>query len=312
MHATIKQSAWEDGAKLFKQGERWFANFSHQRLNVKHPLGHNLNFHHWLAGVTDGDGCFSLTFTKKGGWAFDFKISLSLYNQRTLYFIKTNIGAGKVTYAGEGMCQYRIRDRDLLKKFILPIFDRHSLFSVKAYDYQVFKSALFILEDASLSTEEKNAGIQSLKAIAEEKKKTGISPAWNNNNVPCKSWVVGFHEAEGSFYITKKDENRYCHGYGLSQKTDRIIFDHFRSLFRIVAKVQRKKAGHWQLDTTNRRNLKTIRDYFKDTFKGVKSFEFRIWDRAFRHYGNAEKLKEVQAFMRRIRHPTSDSSEDEA
>ena len=40
------------------------------------------------------------------------------------------------------MVSLRIRNKDHLKNFILPIFDKYSMFSNKQYDYLRFKDAL--------------------------------------------------------------------------------------------------------------------------------------------------------------------------
>jgi hypothetical protein len=37
--------------------------------------------------------------------------------------------------------------------------------------------------------------------------------------------VVGFIEAEGSFYIVKKSATRYCHGFGVTQKLDKKVLE---------------------------------------------------------------------------------------
>ena len=38
-----------------------------------------------------------------------------------------------------------------------------------------------------------------------------------------KPWLVGFIEAEGSFYLTNKDSNRRVHGFGITPKLDEIV-----------------------------------------------------------------------------------------
>ena len=38
-----------------------------------------------------------------------------------------------------------------------------------------------------------------------------------------KYWVVGFTEAEGSFYLTKKGPSRIVHCFEITQKNDKIV-----------------------------------------------------------------------------------------
>lgn len=315
MHVTIKQSAWENGAPLFhpfsslsqgrrtreknRQRERWLTSTSHQRLNVKRPYRHSFEFNHWLAGLTDGDGHFSANITAQGSCEFTFKIALSTNNLQLLYYIKSKLKVGSVSYAGENTSQFRIRDTSDLKKYILPIFDQSPLFSIKAYDYEVFKQALGFMDDPTLSVLERNRRILFLQE-ASTLQKQHPSPAWNKK-VPCRSWIVGFTEAEGSFYIVKKEENRYSHGFGFTQKSDSHVLKHLRSVFGIRAKVKWNKNGFWGLDTTNSRSIETLKEYYKGCFKGNRSLDYRIWTRSLKHKGNPQKLLEIQTLMRRIR-----------
>jgi hypothetical protein len=47
-------------------------------------------------------------------------------------------------------------------------------------------------------------------------------------SIISKPWLIGFWEAEGSFYIVKKEEGRYVHGIGITQKTDIQILEIIR------------------------------------------------------------------------------------
>ena len=38
-----------------------------------------------------------------------------------------------------------------------------------------------------------------------------------------KEWLIGFTEAEGSFYLTKKGPNRIIHCFEITQKKDEIV-----------------------------------------------------------------------------------------
>jgi len=51
-------------------------------------------------------------------------------------------------------------------------------------------------------------------------------PIANSNEaskVISKSWLVGFVEAEGSFYLVTKDTNIIVHGFGITQKLDKVV-----------------------------------------------------------------------------------------
>jgi hypothetical protein len=56
------------------------------------------------------------------------------------------------------------------------------------------------------------------------------------------------------------------------------------------------------LDTTNSRCIENLIVYFKDQIKGMKAVEYRIWARSFfKHRGNPEALKQVQAQLNTLR-----------
>ena len=291
MLITMKQSAWD---KLY---------LSHQRLNVKYSFEQNFDFNWWLVGFTDGDGCFSI-IKSSSKWQLSFQISQSSYNLRILFFIKKMLGAGSISYASKNkkMSQFRIRDRKHIKSILFPLFDSCSFLTKKSIDYQAFKKVFYILEDNEISKEEKDLRILSIIEQKNSLSESYVHAAfWNSNSFPCKSWVIGFIEAEGSFYITKKGPERFSHGFGITQKHDKIVLESIRKLFHIQAKVRKNSQGFFSLDTTNFRSLSNILIYSKDCLKGVKSLEYRIWGRSFRDKGNPKKLHNVQKLLKKIR-----------
>jgi len=225
MCMSRRQCAWIVNKCLFT---------SHQRLNEEHlndnsnmisleqSKNHNAHikdqWEQWLVGFTDGDGNFHISH-QGDKWGLSYKLTQSRYNLRVLHYIKKQLGVGSITKDGT-KGQYFIRDRKIIETVIIPIFDKYPLLTTKYFDYVKLKKALVILNNTSLSKEYKN-----LKLLAIKNSKANsdyISPAWNNailpltdvtsvNNVMSKSWLVGFIEAEGSFYLTNKDSNRIVH-----------------------------------------------------------------------------------------------------
>ena len=109
-----------------------------------------------------------------------------------------------------------------------------------------------------------------------------ISPAWNNINLPLKTindvtnvmtkpWLVGFIEAEGSFYLVSKTSTRIVHGFGLTPKLDSIVLQGIKLTLHIPTAVKfRAKHNFYLLDTTNSRAIENIIEYFHSTMKGMK------------------------------------------
>lgn len=98
----------------------------------------------YLVGLFEGDGYFSIT--KKGKYlTYELGIELSIKDVQLIYKIKALLGVGVVSFRKRGeieMVTLRIRDKNHLKNFIIPIFDKYPMFSNKQYDYLSFKRVL--------------------------------------------------------------------------------------------------------------------------------------------------------------------------
>ena len=148
-----------------------------------------------------------------------------------------------------------------------------------------------------------------------------LSPAWNKITLPIalanearkvisKSWLIGFVEAEGSFYLVKKDQNRIVHGFGITQKLDRVVLEGIRHILHISTKViYKEKYNYYMIDTTNSRSIENVSEYFLNTMKGMKGVEYRIWSRSFnKHKGDYSELVKVQEVLRRLRTVRADNT----
>jgi hypothetical protein len=313
------QCAWLINKRFFTSSvnNKSCKTCNHQRLNEEHINGKHLNrasFEQWLVGFTDGDGNFHISHQGTGTstkWTLGYKLTQSAYNLRILNYIKKELGVGTITKDGTKV-QYFIRNRKIIETILIPIFDKYPLLTTKNFDYVKLKKALAILNNISMTREEQNS---KLLAIKETKpNKDYLSPAWNNANLPLtdvdsinhvmtKSWLVGFIEAEGSFYLTSKTPTRIVHGFGLTQKLDKIVLEGIGILLHIKNPVQYKELyNHYILDTTNSRAIENIIAYFKNTMKGVKSLEYRIWARSYtKDKGNHTNLSNIRDIVRKLR-----------
>ena len=311
-----RQYAWDKTITLFN---------SHQRLNVEHPnnihdhsrrinkskYGENKeNFHQWLVGFTDGDGSFTVYRSKEGKWTLFFKLTQSTYNLRILYYIKSQLGFGSVSFsAGNLNADFRIRDRKTIGSIIIPIFDKYPLLTSKYYAYSRFKEAYLILDNSSLTTQEKDKLLLDL--VNKQIPDNYISPAWAvvNNEVKdtneaklvmSKYWLVGFTEAEGSFYLLSKTPTRIVHAFEITQKLDVIVLKAI-SLILGINSVKTKKT-YYAVVTTGSRSIENIISYFNNCIKGMKAVEFRIWARSHVKFkGNHERLIKIREIIRNLR-----------
>jgi hypothetical protein len=281
----------------------------HQRLNVEHPS--YSWFCQWLVGVTDGDGTFSIS-KQENSWNLIFKIGQSSYNLRLLFYIKRMLGVGHISVEkSSDMACFRIRDRKQLAKVIFPIFDQFPLLTTKQFYYDRLKKAYNILEDNSLSKIERDQRMENL--LLTKPTADYVSPVWEGVTLPMSAenvkrivtdpWLVGFIEAEGSFYLVTKEKGlRIVHAFGLTQKLDWLVLEGIRIRLGIATKVVCKtKLGFNSLDTTNSRAIVNIGSFFLGKMKGMKAVEFKIWLRSQKHKGNFSKLESIQAFLRNLR-----------
>ena len=301
MFSTWGQSAWEENLNIIS---------SHQRLNVKQPT--NEWFEQWLVGFTDGDGSFSV-LRQSDKWSLTFKISQNTYNLRALHYIKKELGAGSIFVESKNdMAHFRIRDLKVINEKIFPIFDKYPLLTTKYFNYNIFKEAYRILDNKDLTKLEKSNLLENL--LLTKPSNSYISPVWDNVSKPLidaneakkiisKAWLIGFIEAEGSFYLVSKSINRIVHAFGLTQKLDQIVLEGIKIVLGISTKVVYKnKHNFYSLDTTNSRAILNIIEFFNNSMKGMKAVEYKIWARSFnKNKGNFEKLTKIREQMRKLR-----------
>jgi LAGLIDADG endonuclease len=120
--------------------------------------------------------------------------------------------------------------------------------------------------------------------------------------VISKSWLVGFTEAEGSFYLVVKGTERLVHAFELTQKLDRIVLE---GIAKILHMNVTDKKTYSTVVTCNKTTIIHIIDYYRDTMKGMKSLEYRIWSRSFskkkQDYATLFKTRELMRSIRSIR-----------
>ena len=265
----------------------------------------------WISGLTDGDGTFSFSLNNKlqCRWNCTFKIGASDRNAQMLQHCRRILGRGNVNLrAGKGGAEYRIRDRQVLKDFIVPLFQQHPLYTTKAFYFERWCRAIDVLECNAFSKEEKHKQLQALQG--QHPPTNYRAPAWGWKVPPSKGWVCGFTEAEGSFFIVNKggsEGERFVHSFGITQRLDPHVLEHIRSIFHIPATVLLRcpalGGSYYRLESSNSRALLRICHYFKGAFRGRKSLEFRIWERTMLRMrkGKRRGLKGVQQLLRDLR-----------
>lgn len=281
-------------------------------------LSKNKDFINWLVGVTDGDGTFSFSYSnkKKKIWNFSFQISQSSYNLRLLYYIKSNLKVGSVSVDEKNkQAVFRIRNKTHILKHIIPIFDAFPLLTSKHFKYTIFKESLLLSLNNKLSLEEKDIAILKLKELQSTIPANYKSPVWSSltdqidskkvaQKVITKFWLVGFTEAEGSFYIVQKSSTRLVHAFEITQKLDAIVLQAIALILEISTGVKKKKT-YFTVVTTNTKTIQFISAYFFKKMKGMRSLEYRLWSRSFnkrkRGFNYLLRIREKMRNIRSIR-----------
>ena len=293
---------------LWKQSA-WLNIFNHQRLGLitrfllfKRNKYERFNidwFNNWFVGYTDGDGCFNVYINKNANKVnFTFKISQKTNNIQVLYYFKKVLGVGKVRSDKFGMSHFLVRNRKNLKSVIIPFFLKYKLLTKKEFDFLLFIECFYIMESVDLSQNEKILKLLNIKE--KQCPENYIASSWNILNFNLvKPWIIGFIEAEGSFYISLKDKDRLIHGFGITQKHDEHLLIALKNILKIKSVVKYNKKGFYSLDALDKKSLKYIKDYFFKTMKSRKSLQYRIWARSFRHKGKYTELLKVQQLLRK-------------
>ena len=272
--------------------------------NEKKRLSFDTEFIQWFVGFTDAEGSFWINIKNNSEVHFVFQITLHIEDSAVLYYIRDKLDIGLVTIQGK-TCSYRVHAFQTIVETLVPIFDKYPLLTSKYFYYLKFKEAYRILEDPSLTKIQRNALMFEL--VSTKASEGYVSPAWGKVNnivsntkeaslVMSKAWLIGFTEAEGSFYLVNKTKDRIVHGFEITQKLDLIVL---KAIGCILGIKTRSKNTHFTVVTTNSRAIENIIKYYNNTMKGMKAFEFKVWARCYvKHKGDFTKLNEIRNKIR--------------
>nr|QDP17812.1 LAGLIDADG endonuclease domain-containing protein [Schizosaccharomyces pombe] len=252
----------------------------------------NFNFYQWFVGFTDANGQFEILQTKGNiKWSLKFKLIQNIKNYRVLYFIKKNLGFGSITKkSSENLVVYSISKKEHLKK-VLDLFDKFPLFAkrVNYQNYYLFKTIYLILERKDLSISEKNNKIDE-KLLKGVNKLIYFTSLNLEKSFLTKSWLIGFLETKGRFYLEKKGSTRIIHKFEI------IGYDECSFLQTQISKI----LPYDPKITQSYENLLFISSYFENSFKGIKSLEFNIWSRSLRKNYNFKQLSRTQNLIEKL------------
>lgn len=246
----------------------------------------------YLVGLFEGDGYFSIT--KKGKYlTYELGIELSIKDVQLIYKIKDILGVGKVSFRKRNeieMVSLRIRDKNHLKNFILPIFDKYPMLSNKQYDYLRFKDALLsniIYSDDLPEYARSNESINSVDSII--------------NTSYFSAWLVGFIEAEGCFstYKLNKDDDYLIASFDIAQKDGDILISAIHKYLSFTTKIYLDKTNCSRLKVTGVRSVKNVVKFIQGApvkLLGNKKLQYLLW---------IKQLRKISRYSEKIQLPSN-------
>lgn len=190
-------------------------------LNSCEDIDKNFDeFYQWFVGFSDGESNFQIQVkysdtakTQVRGANFAFTIALHVDDLAVLEYIKDKLGIGTVTVKSTvHVCVFTVTNREGLYKLIF-IFDKYNLNTTKYQDYLDFRKAFILYQerDLNLYKLDKNIIIDQIIGLKNSMNKqrtcldNNIFSLHTNKTGITKSWLLGFIEAEGSFFISRTD-----------------------------------------------------------------------------------------------------------
>ena len=160
------------------------------------------NFIEWFVGFTDAEGSFDFIKRKsRNSYEFRYRISLHLDDIAVLFFIKENLGLGRVSKQKENACVYVIDKVAEIQK-IINIFNKRPLNTTKHLNFLMFSEA-FLLCTSSELDDTLHTKLESLRDEM-NRKRTDFKLSSDHQYLITPYWFLGFVEGEGSFWISTK------------------------------------------------------------------------------------------------------------
>ena len=135
------------------------------------------NLPEYISGFVDGEGCFSVSFSKRSkfliGWETkpSFSVSQNYDRAEVLFLMKEYFGCGFMRRDfSDRTLKYEIRRlNDLIEK-VIPHFEKFPLLSAKNKDFLAFKKICHLMIDGKHTTKK---GLRKILPIAFRMNSTG-------------------------------------------------------------------------------------------------------------------------------------------
>lgn len=248
-----------------------------QRLNTKDIQ--------WFVGFTDGDGCLSSYSEKKYGLRHEYTIGLEIADIRLLYKIKSFLGCGTIRKYNN-VAIFRIKKINHILYILIPIFDKYPLLTEKKRDsYLNFRNIFLnkVLNSKRATIEDKLYCENLLKNSPELLYTSSLKDI---NIDYFENWIVGFTEAEGSFYFVKdnKDPNSNLRAeFRISKNDNFMLLDLIRNHLKLKREVclATNSKDHYYIVATSIDTIQNVIQFFNNPklvkLKGLKYLKYKLW-----------------------------------
>ena len=242
------------------------------RLNKNEYLSIPYQFISFLVGLIDGDGYIQITKTTKGFITIKLVIGLGLDDLSTLEYIHSVLKLGKITIYRDyrnPICKLIINKTDL-QEVVFPLLIYHNIFFLTNTRRDQFNLAIHIFKHNLKSFE----NIPALLKQAEGHPQTAKDYL---NLEFFRNWVVGFTNAEGSFFI--KTNNDGC--FQLKQRIHVQLFEAFKLLFDTKRNIGIEKDRFAQFSVSSKNDIQKVIDFFSFSglhpLIGLKCIQYFKW-----------------------------------
>jgi len=262
----------------------FYSKFSEDYPNVKQPSS---KFLEWLIGFSEGEGSFILA--KRGD--LSFVITQSTIDVKSLYYIKDNLGFGKVIKQSVKQNTHRFIIQDIKNIYLICLlFNGNMVFPTRKARFLTFLSSF------NEKLLKKNiATIAPLDVC--------IIPSLKDG------WLSGITDGEGSFTCSLLSKGpSYRFRYILTQKwnANKYVLNHLSAIFyeyRVKGAVVPHSASDvWELRVNGVKNCKGLFTYFdeyslitkkKDSYIVWKLFHSRLVNKDHLEHSSRLELKEL-------------------
>lgn len=125
---------------------------------------------YYLAGFTDGEGSFNISFRPRPDYKLPWKVSVSFNvsqkDKVILALFKRYIGCGTLRGRSDGIWYYEVTNLNAVVENVIPFFERFKFLSAKKKrDFAKFKQIVALIQKGSHLTP---TGIREILAIRED------------------------------------------------------------------------------------------------------------------------------------------------